>query len=415
MVNQGADISYYALMNVGTPPTPYAVALDTGSSDLWFQSESCMGCDGATMKSGSSTLRQSGQPFGIRYGSGTVQGTIISDNVAMGGFTIQNQIMGLVNQTSGVLLSGNTAGLLGLAYQLLSNTGSVPFWEALVSAGQWTQPVMSFWMTRYTNVTTAREEEYGGEFRMGGTNSSLYTGDIEYTNLGSTIKAYWSIPLRQISVNGGQPMTITNLGVPSLAAIDTGTTLIGGPPDIVAQIYAQIPNSQRGTGNLARYWIYPCSQRVSVSWNFGGRTWTMDPVDFQLLTNNPQLCVGAIFEASLGGLGNPDVPQWIIGDAFLKNVYSVFRYEPPAVGFAQLSPLALGTQPQQQIPTTAAAPTGVSNSNPSQTSNPSMVLTTIVTSVPAGATGAPNSNAAAANKGSSGILALALGVVAWIL
>jgi hypothetical protein len=39
--------------------------------------------------------------------------------------------------------------------------------------------------------------------------------------------------------------------------------------------------------------------------------------DFKLLTNNPELCIGAVFEASLGGLGNPDVPQWIVGDAFL--------------------------------------------------------------------------------------------------
>jgi hypothetical protein len=72
---------------------------------------------------------------------------------------------------------------------------------------------MSFWMTRYAyyhlfihtseglfryaNVTTAREEEYGGEFRMGGTNSTLYTGDIEYADLPAITKSYWSIPLRR--------------------------------------------------------------------------------------------------------------------------------------------------------------------------------------------------------------------------
>jgi hypothetical protein len=29
--------------------------------------------------------------------------------------------------------------------------------------------------------------------------------------------------------------------------------------------------------------------------------------------------------------------SWIVGATFLKNVYSVYRYNPPAVGFAQLS------------------------------------------------------------------------------
>ncbi|CAE6449784.1 unnamed protein product [Rhizoctonia solani] len=239
MVNQNGDLSYYAMIDVGTPPTAYGVAL---------------------------------------------------------------------------------AGLLGLAFQRLSNTQSVPLWEALVTGGRWSQPVMSFWMTRFTNVSAVRREEYGGEFRMGGLNASLFTGEIEYINMPSSIKAYWSIPFRQITVNGGSSMIITNLGVTSLAAIDTGTSLIGGPPDIVANIYGQIPNAQRGTGNLERYWIYPCSQAVNITFNFGGRSWSMESADFKLLTTNPNVCVGAIFELSMGGLGNPDVPQWVVGDAFLAHI-----------------------------------------------------------------------------------------------
>ncbi|KAJ1304818.1 hypothetical protein OPQ81_005953 [Rhizoctonia solani] len=394
MVNQNGDLSYYALMNVGTPPTAYGVALDTGSSDLWFQSDSCIGCEGAKIRSTSSSLQQTGKPFGIRYGSGSVQGTIISDHVEMGGFAIENQVMGLVTQTSGVLLNGNAAGLLGLAFQVLSNTQSIPFWEALVTSGKWSQPLMSFWMTRFTNVSILRNEEYGGEFRMGGLNASLYTGEVEYINMPSSVKAYWSIPLRQITVNGGSPMIITNLGVTSLAAIDTGTSLIGGPPDIVAEIYRQIPNAQKGTGNLERYWIYPCGQEVNITFNFGGRSWAMESPDFKLLTTNPNVCVGAIFEMSLGGLGNPDVPQWIVGDAFLKNVYSVFRYEPPSIGFAQLSAAATGGQPilQQPISTTPPA---------SSTSAPASVPTT---ANPSGA----NSNGDAPTIGGNARVALVL-------
>jgi hypothetical protein len=91
---------------------------DTGSSDLWFQSEACVGCEGAKIKTTSSTLQQTGRPFSIRYGSGAVQGTIVSDHVEMGGFAVENQVMGMVTQTSGVLLNGNSAGLYGLAFQV---------------------------------------------------------------------------------------------------------------------------------------------------------------------------------------------------------------------------------------------------------------------------------------------------------
>lgn len=30
--------------------------------------------------------------------------------------------------------------------------------------------------------------------------------------------------------------------------------------------------------------------------------------------------------------------MWLLGDTFLKNVYSVYRYNPPSVGFAPVSP-----------------------------------------------------------------------------
>ena len=47
-----------------------------------------------------------------------------------------------------------------------------------------------------------------------------------------------------------------NSGGTPQAAIDTGTTLIGGPSAAIAAIFAQIPGSIRGTGQSAGYWSY---------------------------------------------------------------------------------------------------------------------------------------------------------------
>ena len=45
-------------------------------------------------------------------------------------------------------------------------------------------------------------------------------------------------------------------GQQSYAAIDTGTTLIGGPESYISQIFDQIPGSAPGTGSFENYYTY---------------------------------------------------------------------------------------------------------------------------------------------------------------
>lgn len=71
---------------------------------------------------------------------------------------------------------------------------------------------------------------------------------------------------------------------------------------------------------------------------FGGRSWPIDPRDmnFGQLGPGSSTCVGGIVDIQASNQ-NTDVPYWIVGDTFFKNVYSVFRFQPPAIGFAELS------------------------------------------------------------------------------
>jgi cathepsin D len=45
-------------------------------------------------------------------------------------------------------------------------------------------------------------------------------------------------------------------GTESYSAIDTGTTLIGGPSSAVSSIFAQIPGSAPGVGDFEGYFTY---------------------------------------------------------------------------------------------------------------------------------------------------------------
>ena len=88
----------------------------------------------------------------------------------------------------------------------------------------------------------------------GSTNTSLYTGEIDYQDIPSGFVSYWTLAIRNLTVNSNS-VTLPS-GQSSFAAIDTGTTLIGGPAAEVASVYAQIPNSVAGTGNFDGYYLY---------------------------------------------------------------------------------------------------------------------------------------------------------------
>ncbi|CCO31340.1 Pepsin A [Rhizoctonia solani AG-1 IB] len=269
MVNQNMDVMYHASVEVGTPPRSYAVILDTGSSDMWLQSVECAPCTGKKMDPAtSSTLQPSSSPFSIAYGIGSVKGILVNDVVSIGSsstFTVQNQVWGLVNYTLGTPVPGDITGLMGLGFKNLAASQATPFWEALVSNNQWHEPVMSFWMTRYSNVSAASDAEFGGEFILGGTNEALYTGDIEFISLPyASNPTFWAIPIHSITVNGNEISTVGSDTSAALAAIDTATSLIGGPSSVVRNLYAAIPGAERGEGILEGFWTFPCSQRVEA-------------------------------------------------------------------------------------------------------------------------------------------------------
>jgi hypothetical protein len=66
----------------------------------------------------------------------------------MGGFTVENQVFGLVDRMTVDLTTGTVSGILGLAFQSLANSGASPWWQTIQKGSQWDEPVMSFFLTR---------------------------------------------------------------------------------------------------------------------------------------------------------------------------------------------------------------------------------------------------------------------------
>jgi cathepsin D len=88
------------------------------------------------------------------------------------------------------------SGLMGLGFQGISASGSVPFWLNLAQTpNALDAPLMAFHLTRYTNDSNARAVEPGGSFMLGSLNTSLYTGELDYQPVRGHTAGYWTLEL----------------------------------------------------------------------------------------------------------------------------------------------------------------------------------------------------------------------------
>ncbi|KAF8322235.1 acid protease [Clavulina sp. PMI_390] len=329
LVDEDVDFSYYAPISVGTPSQSFNVIMDTGSSDLWLAGSTCTSCSsiGNTFDtSTSSTFQSTGAVIDITYGSGEVKGTLGNDTVTVAGYTLSGQAVGVMTEISSGVLSGTSlSGLIGLAWPSLAQSGANPFWLNLINSGALSNNLFAFSLARYVTDSSATDTEaQGGYMDIGYTDSNHFSGSINWISLSS--KSYWLIPMDSLTLNGN-----TSTAVGGYAAIDTGTSLIGGPTAWMADLYAQIPGASAGTGSLEGYYVYDCSTNVNVSLTFGGVSYSIETADFSRVADSSgKTCIGSFFGIDVTGSS----VSWIVGDTFLKNVYSVYRESPAAVGFA---------------------------------------------------------------------------------
>ncbi|KAI9444478.1 acid protease [Lactarius indigo] len=307
---------WYGSITVGSPAVTYTVDFDTGSSDLFLPGSDCDStCSGHTLYDPSSSSASSdvGQTFELQYGDGsTVSGEQYTDTVTLAGFKATGQRLGAATTYSSGFQSDQfpADGLLGMGYESISSYGASPVFQSLVSQGQVSTPVFSFYLS-----------ESGSELYIGGTNQDLYTGSFTYMPV--TTQGYWQGLFDGIFVNGR-----TVIGREP-AIIDTGTTQVIGDSRSVQAIYTQIPGSKYAGSGI---WTIPCSSNTSISIKFSGKAFSVSPSTFNLGPDFPgsKDCVG--------GFGAGDgIGFWIIGDVFLRNVYTAFDLGENRVGFASLA------------------------------------------------------------------------------
>jgi len=318
VINDYENSQYYGSITLGTPGQTFDVIFDTGSSDLWVASAQCDSSCGRHAKydsTKSSTYVKNGTVFNIEYGSGPVSGFESQDSMNMGGLVVPNQIFAEVTDASGLgaaFMLGKFDGILGLAFPVLSVNKVPTAFQNLVEQGLVSTAQFAFYLG---NSGTDR-----GELTLGGTDSAHYTGDITWVNL--LAATYWEITLGQLNVDG------TNyIGTEGAKAIvDSGTSILTGPSDVVKQIATQLGAKEI----IAGEYMMACNYRKpNIDFTIDGKVYSLSPEDY--LIPDGDLCLLGIMGLDIP---SPTGPLFILGDVFMRKYYTVFDYENKRVGFA---------------------------------------------------------------------------------
>ena len=309
------DTQYYGSISIGTPAQDFTMMFDTGSSNLWVPAKSCLSvpCWLHTTfdSSASSTFVKNGQAIAIQYGSGSCSGELGMDTVNFGGYDITQVTFGLMSTVSTTFTTAKFDGLLGMAWQTISEDDVPTVFQRLYEENLVSDFSFSFYLSQEAGQT-------GSQLILGGVDTSLFIGALQYHNLAS--ESYWLINLDNIQAGS------TTLALTSVKAIlDTGTSVLVGDTPVINAINAVVGSVASDCSNVA--------DLPDVTFIADGQPYTLTPKDYVLQ-------VTALGETEcMSGFDGMDMPPElantiILGDLFIKTYYTHFDMGNGRIGLA---------------------------------------------------------------------------------
>lgn len=157
-----------------------------------------------------------------------------------------------------------------------------------------------------------------GELNLGEANRDRFSGDLNFLDVMDNDTGFWEILIDNAGVDG------TQLGITGRSAIiDTGTSFILMPEHDAVKIHSQI----QGYKQDGETFSVPCDTTAVVQFSFNKRVYNISTADWRGGKLDSGLC-----RSNIIGRQTFKDTQWLVGDVFLKNVYSVFDFDNKRVG-----------------------------------------------------------------------------------
>ncbi|KAL9001183.1 MAG: hypothetical protein Q9169_000367 [Polycauliona sp. 2 TL-2023] len=336
--NDGTDFSYFTSVEFGSSSKIMHLLVDTGASNTWVMASDCesevCAAHNTFGKEHSVSLKVSRDEFNLTYGTGSVAGLTATDTVKLAGFSVSLPF-GLAHTVSEDFESYPIDGILGLGPPTSKSSDYPTFMETIQKTNALSSKLFGVNLQRSSNGAT------DGELSFGAPDSTKYEGDLSYTSVivGASM---WEIPIDEVKVNGNVcaltgKTAIMDTGVSAsfLSALMFRLTKPGCsqtsfmllPPADAKELHRRIPSAEADADGEA--FNIPCSTKTPIQLRFSDILYNISPADYvgSPLEEGSNTCISNI----LGKKPFED-DQWLVGDVFLKNVYTVFDYDGERLG-----------------------------------------------------------------------------------
>lgn len=322
IIKDYANAQYYGIVKIGSPPQEFQVIYDTGSSNLWIPEVGCVHCGYKWIHGGknkydsksSDSFVEDGSEFSIQYGSGAVSGVFAKDTVVLADdISVDNQKFATIHDAAGMGLGYTFAyfdGILGLGFDSISVGGAETVFHNAIDQGKVEKPMFAFYLG----------DNADGELTFGGYDDDKFEGD-ELTWVPLSDATYWRIDMDAVKIGE------FSIGE-SDAIVDSGTSLIIGPKMDILAIALEIGAKPTMTGQ----YTIDCEKVAGIpdmTWTIAGKEYTV--AGKKLVIQSAGMCIFAMMGMDFPAPG----PQWILGDVFMREYYTVFDYAEKRVGFAK--------------------------------------------------------------------------------
>ncbi|KJK62556.1 Eukaryotic aspartyl protease [Aspergillus parasiticus SU-1] len=404
--------SFYILnLTLGTPAQQFAVALDTGSSDLWVNVANSSYCSSRTNPckpfglydpDASSTYKNLDVEFNATYGDGTnAYGYYATDKLGLGDVDVDDMQFGVAESTT------ITQGIVGVAYDTLTNEAShegktyanLP--QALVNSGAIKSPAYSLWL----NDPQASR----GSILFGGVNKAKYKGELQTIPIVRTLRgySYLAVTLTGVSVEHDKESEDYSSRLPIVVLLDSGTTLTYLPDSLVDELYKKFNATFLEDDGLAYVDCELMEKDYTVNFDFSGATIAVGISELVLKAVAEDFPTGTCAFGVIPS-GDSQDAMYILGDTFLRSAYVVYDLGNNEISLANTN-FSPGDDDVLEIGTGTSAVPGATPVESPVTSATVASATDIVHTVMVGgteATATGSNSGAAETSSSSGIAAL---------